>query len=63
LRRLGRRGERWALREADRYVSDPWLQLIDGLDSLDYHWHRLSSSAPHRRQSLLTRAEKLLARL
>jgi hypothetical protein len=63
LRRLGRRGERWALREADRYVRDPWLQLIDNLDRLDYHWHRLPSSASHRRQSLLKRAEQLLARL
>jgi len=63
LRRLGQRGERWALREADRYVHDPWLQLIDGLDNLDYHWHRLPPSAAARRQLLLKKAEKLLARL
>jgi hypothetical protein len=63
LRRLGRRGERWALREAERYVRDPWLHIIDSLDSLDYHWHRLPSSASNRRQSLLKRAERLLARL
>jgi hypothetical protein len=63
LRRLGRRGERWAIREADRYVSDPWLHVIDGLDHLDYQWHMLPPSASRRRTLLLKHAERLLARL
>lgn len=63
LRRLGQRGECWALREGDRYRHDPWLRLIDRLDSLDYHWHMLPPSARRRRQLLLKQAEGLLARL
>lgn len=63
LHRLVQRGESWAAREADRYRRDPWLLLIDRLDSLDYQWHMLPPSASYRRQLLVKQAEKLLARL
>jgi hypothetical protein len=64
LRRLGRRGETWAIHEADRYAKDPWLHVVDALDDLDYLWHTLPRSASTRARSLiLARAERLLARL
>ena len=64
LRRLGRRGERWAVREADRYRHDPWVRVVDALDDLDHKWHRLPASAPvGKRALILARAERLLARL
>ena len=64
LRRVGRRGEHWALREATRYATDPWLTVVDALDDLDHQWHALPRSAPSRsRAAILTRAERLLARL
>jgi len=64
LRRVGRRGETWAIREADRYANDPWFRVIDALDALDYEWHALPRSASRRARSLiLARAERLLARL
>jgi hypothetical protein len=64
LRRLGRRGETWAYREADRYANDPWLHVVDKLDDLDYEWHALARSASTGARALiLARAERLLARL
>lgn len=64
LRRLGRQGERWAMKEANRYAHDPWLRIVDTLDDLDYQWHTLPRSASGRARSLiLDRAERLLARL
>jgi SprT-like family protein len=64
LRRLGRRGEAWAVREAERYASDPWLRVVDALDDLDHQWHTLPRSASTRARVLLIgRAERLLARL
>jgi len=64
LRRLARRGEAWATREAQRYATDPWLRIVDALDHLDYEWHALPRSASTRARSLiLARAERLLARL
>jgi hypothetical protein len=64
LRRLGRRGEAWAIREADRYANDPWLRVVDALDDLDHQWHTLPRSASTRARSLIIeRAERLLARL
>jgi SprT-like family len=64
LRRLARRGERWALDEADRYARDPWLRVVDALDDLDHQWHALPPSASFRsRASILARADRLLARL
>jgi hypothetical protein len=64
LRRLGRRGESWAYREADRYANDPWLRVVDRLDDLDYEWHALPRSASTRARALiLARAERWLARL
>jgi len=64
LRRVGRRGEAWAIREADRYANDPWFRAIDALDALDYEWHALPRSASARARTLIIeRAERLLARL
>jgi hypothetical protein len=64
LRRLGRRGETWAIREAERYASDPWLRVVGKLDDLDYQWHALPHWASTRaRSQILARAERLLARL
>jgi len=64
LRRLGRRGETWAFREAARYANDPWLRVVDALDDLDHQWHALPRSASTRARSLIIdRAERLLARL
>jgi hypothetical protein len=64
LRRLARRGERWALDEADWYVHDPWLRIVDELDDLDHQWHALPPSASLQwRASLLARADRLLEKL
>ena len=64
LRRVGRQGERWALREANRYRHDRWLGVVEALDDLDHQWHRLPASAPvETRARILARAERLLARL
>jgi hypothetical protein len=64
LRRLAQRGETWAIREAHRYATDPWLRTIDALDDLDHQWHALPNSASKRARCLiLTKANRLLARL
>jgi SprT-like family protein len=64
LHRLARRGERWALDEAERYLHDPWLRLVDALDGLDHQWHALTPSASRRsRAAILARADRLLAKL
>jgi len=64
LRRLGRRGETWALAEADSYANDPWLSAVDALDDLEHQWHALPRSASTRRRAfIIERAERLLARL
>lgn len=61
LRRVGERGEGWALREARRYAIDPWLAVVDALDDLDHEWHAVRSAPA--RAAILRRAERLLALL
>jgi hypothetical protein len=64
LRRLARRGEQWAGREARRYATERWLRTVDALDDLDGRWHALPASAPRRaRELILRRADKLLVKL
>jgi hypothetical protein len=64
LRRLGRLGERWAVDEAQRYVTDPWLRVVDALDDLDHEWHALPASASRAwRCAILAKADRLLAKL
>jgi SprT-like family protein len=64
LRRLARRGEAWAIQEANRYANDPWFHVLDALDDLDHQWHTLPRTASSRARSMLVaRAERLLARI